>query len=336
MRIKTDALGFSKMHIAAACAIAATILLWAYFLNATTISVNDLFTFKFQILLEKIISINFALFIITFPLPSALLAAFAKKMQKTSLMIAALLATAIALIIAMIAFERMQGFWLLGIFYIIAVPLQIETAFIKYGELKKFVTMRTMLSAAGRCTTLIAIGLVVLSAVTLLPQQEQYVERFEETFFENIFTGFTTGETQQQLSSSVADIIIESQQKTIESMITNPLFEKLRGKTDQDVIAFVTAADAVKEQIASQEYRQQVAAQVAAGGSTATKNVNIMQVLRERLPFITTLEKFMWLIHGSALASVFLFIASIAIKPLAAAYGLIAEKALSLAAKAEK
>ena len=82
MQINSDFLSVGKIPIAAAASIFATTLLWAFFLGMTGLGANDLFTFKLHIVLGKILTINMLLFFLTFSLPIAIMAAFAKRMQK--------------------------------------------------------------------------------------------------------------------------------------------------------------------------------------------------------------------------------------------------------------
>ncbi len=328
MQLDIGAIKFGKMQAAAAIAVGASILLWAYFLNAAGIAVNDFFTFKLHILLDKIISVNFLLFIIAFPLTGAIITALAKKMRKINLMLFSLLSALVALSAAMLLFPPLQGFWILFLFYIIAIPLRIETAYIKYAELERFVSMRTFLATAGRGALVIGIGLFVLSSVTILADQEAYVGKFEATFIENIFRGFTTGKSQQQLAGSLVDTLVESQLQTVNAILENPLFSKLREKNDPDVIAFVAASEAAKEEIQSSEYRQQLVSQFSAGSSPLAEQINIVEMLKRQLPFIETLERFLWLLHAFILASAFFLLANVVFKPLAVAYGMPIEKIL--------
>lgn len=333
MQISENALDFGKMQIAAMAAVAASIFIWTFFLNLSGITVNDFFTFKIDIILGKLLTINFLLFLLTFPMTGAIIAAFAKKMDGTNLAIFAMISGFIALTIAMLAFAPMQGFLIITVFYLISIPFMIQAANASYLELKKFVSTRTFMASVGKGITIIGIGLFVLSAATILPQQEQYIEKFEETFFENIFQSLMLGENKNQIVNAQVEIVIQTQQQTLDKVTDNQLFEKLRGKQDMDVMAFVAGTDALKKQIKSPEYRQQVSEQMNATAGRATEQIDIMKMMKQQFPFIEITEKFFWLFQSFVLVSVFFLLANIFCKPMAAVYGLITEKALALGEK---
>src|SRR3989338_7840388 len=113
MEISEDALAFGKIQIAAAIAIFAATMLWAAFFGLTGIGLNDFLTLKFNIVLEKILANlpTVALFLLTFSLPVAIITAFAKKMEKISLMLLSGVSSFFALTIAMLLFPAMQSFW---------------------------------------------------------------------------------------------------------------------------------------------------------------------------------------------------------------------------------
>lgn len=321
---------FGKEQIIAAGAVALSMLPWAFFLGATAISVNDLFTFKIQFFLEKLLTINFALFLLLFPLTTAAIAAFAKKMEKKSAM---LFTTAGALVggaAAMLAFPGLQEFWLLGLFYLLSVPLVVQTAAMKYTELKSFVSTRTFMAAAGRSIAVMGIALFVLSAVTVLPEQDQQIKRFEETFMENIFAGMSSGKSQQQITGSAVDMVIEAQKQTADSMIGTPQFQKLRSKTgtDADVAEFVLAANAMRQYLDSSEYKAKVTEEFGKSTADISQKIDIVAVIKKQMPFMETLERYLWAIQGFALAATFMLMGGIVFKPAAAAYGLLLERIL--------
>ena len=324
-------LGFGKEEAGAILLVAVSIIPWAFFLGATTISVNDLFTFKFQFFLEKLATINFALFLILFPLTIAAIAAFAKIMEKKSAMLFTAIGAAAGGLVSMIAFPILREFWLLGLFYIISVPLIVETAASKYAELRSFVSTRTFMAAAGRSTMMIGIALFVLSAVVVLPQQGEQVKRFEETFMENIFEGISSGKNQQQIAAGTADILIDAQKQTLDAVIGTPQFQKLRDKTaDIDVQAFVLLAGNYRQYMDSGDYRKLVSDQLGKSTADISQKIDIVAMIKKQMPFIEMLERYLWAIQGFGLAAAFMLIGGIIFKPAAALYGLLFERMLGM------
>jgi hypothetical protein len=333
MEINSDLLSVGKMPITAATSIFASTLLWAFFFGLTGIGANDLFTFKLHIILGKALTTNMLLFLLTFSLPIALMAAFAKRMEKANLIIFSIFPSILALIIAMAVFQQLQSLWIIAVFYLVAVPLVIENASVKYLELKRRITARTMWSATGRAIALISIGLIALSALTIIPGHEQYLERFEE-FFMDFAHGITSGQNQETISSGAADIFIAAQVKTLDQVVEDPSFEKLRGKTDPDVIEFVATADIIADYFKSPEYAQEIEETFREGTSSIVEEIDIMEMIKEYFPFIQLLESIMplgiWLglMHAIALAGLFSFAGFLFCKTTAVAYGLAADQTL--------
>ena len=153
----TNAVEFEKIQIIAAVLIFLSTLLVAGIFGMTGIGLNDLLTFKFNIVLEKILAnlTTIILFFLAFSLPIAIITVFAKRMEKINLIIVATVSSLLALIIAMLLFPALQGFWIIGIFYIIAVFLAVEEAFTKYREIKKRIVARSSWSTIGKTASLI-------------------------------------------------------------------------------------------------------------------------------------------------------------------------------------
>ncbi len=107
MELNSEALAFGKTQIAAAALIFLSTLLWACSFGLTGIASNDFFTFKFHIILGKALSANMALFLLTFPLPIAFMATFAKRMGKASLILVSMVSSLFALIAAMALFPTL-------------------------------------------------------------------------------------------------------------------------------------------------------------------------------------------------------------------------------------
>ena len=317
---------FGKEEIAAIAIIFLTTILWASFLGLSGIAANDFFTFKIDIVAEKLMNLNTALFFFALPLPIVAMAAFAKRCDKASLMIFSFISSLLGLLIAMFIFPNLQGLLLLALFYLVSIPLVIEVAVTKKTELKKWVAPRTMLSSMGKTITLLSIGFVVLSALTILPIQDEYIGKFEG-MIEGFAAELTTGNSQSTISSEATDLFVNSQIATVDTILENPVFEKLRQKQDLDVMAFVLLADQAKDSLNSDEYRQQVEEKFRQSSSSIAQNIDIMEMIKKQFPWFELLERYLWLFHALAIIGIFSLIANIICKPMAAVYGSIAETA---------
>jgi len=285
---------------------------------------NDLFTFKFQIVAAKILSLNFLLFLILLPLPIAIMAGFAKRSDKTVLILISLIASMPAIIIAMALFPNMQTLWIPIAACIVSIPLAIETSFIKYSELKSWVTMRTMLAAMGRTIMLISIGLIVLSAVIILPNQEQYVDKFED-FIEDFTSNFTGDKTQNNISGQAAKQVIEAQKELVNQVLETPSFVKLKEKDDIDVMAFVLQAEATKSFINGPEYRAEMERRFQDATRTVIQEMDIIGTMKKEFPLFQTFEDLLWIMQALTIIAFFSMAATIICKPAAIVYGMITE-----------
>jgi len=322
-------MGFGKKEIIAFALVFLATLLWATFFGLTGLSANDFFTLKLHIVLEKILTLNTLAFFVFLTLPIALIAVLAKRMEKISLIIAAETASLLALIIAFALFPQMQSLWATAILYLIAIPLAIEMATVQYNELTKWVALRVGLSAAGKTTMFVSIGLVLFCIITVLPEQGLYVQKFE-TFITDFAQGVTSGESNQSISSGMAGLVVQSQITIVDTLLQNAAFTKLRQKTDPDVIAFVAVSEATADGIKSPEYRQEITEKFSESSSGAIQEINIMELLKDQFPFIDIMEQFMWAIYAMAIAGIFSLAALIISKPMGALFAVIGEKIISL------
>ncbi len=337
MELDIGTIKFGKMQIAAVALIFLSTLLVASIFGMTGIGLNDLLTFKFNIVLEKLLA-NFGTFILFFlvlSLPIALITIFAKKMEKINIIITAMISSFLALMIAMLLFPNLQSFWIIGIFYIIAVFLAIEEAFTKYKEVKTRIAARASWSTMGKVTSLISIGLVVLILANVAPAHEKYLEKVDEFSVGIVETVMPSIGGNSGITSVLVDTIVDTQVTTVDILLNNPAYTKLREKTDPDVMIFVTAADGTSNYLKGPEFRDTIEQQINEAGTGIMQEISIVEIIRTQFPVLETVEKtvplgiIMGLLHALAVAGIFSMLAMFLCKPTAAIYGMIAETALS-------
>ena len=338
MELEIDSIEFGKMQIIAAVVIFLSTLLVASIFGMTGIGLNDLLTFKFNIVLEKLLANLPAmiLFFLTLSLPVALITVFAKRMKKINVIITAMISSFLAMIIAMFLFPALQGFWIVGIIYIIAVFLVIEEAFTKYLEVKKRIVARASWSTMGKMASIISIGLVILILANIAPQHEEYLEKvddFSMGFMETIMpsSGGNSG-----ITSVLVDTIVDTQIATVDILLNNGAYTKLREKTDPDVMIFVALADGTSEYFKGQEFRTTIEQQINEAGTNVMQEISVVEIMRTQFPVLETVEKtvplgiIVGIFHALAIAGIFSMLAMFLCKPTAAIYGVIADKALSV------
>jgi hypothetical protein len=347
MEINPESFSLNKTHIVAGIAIFATTVLWATLFGMTGIGINDLLTFKLQFLAEKVLTLNTLLFFLTFSMPIAIAAALAKRTEKITLVITSMFASLAALIIIMALFSQLQSLWIAAVFYIISLPLAIETASTRYEELKRRVTARASWSTAGKMVSITSIGLFVMTMAAIVPEHEAYLEKFED-FAQDMARDFLSENSPEKLGeglgSSLAGMLVQRDIAAADSLMENPAFQKLREKQDLEVQLFVAAVEAQKTRLESPEYKEEIEQQievqltplVSDSTGQALESIDIVESMREMLPVIKVLEKIMplgiWigLMLALAITGIFSFVAMLLSKTTAVAYALIVEKAISL------
>ncbi len=328
MEINTESLEIGPKQIIAAVLILLTTFLWTFFLASTGIVINDFFTFQMDIVAGKLLTINTLLFFITLPIPITVMAIFAKRMDKANLMIVSLISTLLAVGAAMILFKNLQDMWILGVFYIISLPFAIETAFVKYSELEHWISLRTSMSSASRMIIILSLGLFVLSAITIFPNQDAYIDKFE-SFIEDFALSATSEGNMSAVPDSATDVMVVTQLATIDSIMGNQVFENLRRKEDPEVLAFVVVADTARDYLQSPEYRASIEKQIREASTTVVEEIDIIKIMKEEFPLFETMEEFLWLTHAIGLLGIFSFIASMISKPTAAGVGAVGEAIFS-------
>ena len=338
MAFDIDSIKFGKMQIIATVIIFLTTLLVACIFGMTGIGLNELLTFKFNIVLEKIIENigTIILFFLVLSLPVAIITVFAKKMEKINLIIVAIISSFLALIISMIIFPTLQSFWIIGIIYIIAVFFAIEEAFTKYKEVKTRIVARTSWSTTGKVVSIISIGLVILILANVAPAHEEYLEKVDEFGIGFVETLMPSIGGDSGITSVLVSAIVDTQIATVDALLNNPAYAKLREKTDPDVMIFVATADGTNEYFKGPEFRNTIEQQINETGTGVMQKISLIGILREQFPAIETVEKtvplgiIMGLLHALAIAGIFSMLAMFLCKPTAVIYATIAEKSLSI------
>ena len=338
MELDIDSIEFGKIQIIAAALIFLTTLLVACIFGMTGIGLNDLLTFKFNIVLEKIIANigTIVLFFLVLSLPIAMITVFAKKMEKINIIIVAMISSFLAIIIAMLLFPALQSFWIVGIVYIIAVFLAIEEAFTKYKEVKTRIVARASWSTMGKVASIISIGLVILILANVAPAHEEYLEKVDEFGVGFVETVMPSVGGDSGITSVLVNAIVDTQVATVDALLNNPAYAKLREKTDPDVMIFVAAADGTSEYFKGSEFRDTIEQQINETGTGVMQEISLIGILREQFPAIETVEKtvplgiIMGLLHALAIAGIFSMVAMFLCKPTVVIYATITEKALSV------
>lgn len=317
MKYKKEIIGFALLFV--------SMVLWSFFLNATGLTIEKMIGLTgFDEFFASVFNLNFVIFLVLFPVSIALVSSYAKVFEKKNLYIIVFASSIAFLGLSMVLYQNATQFLVAGIVYAAALLLGVEASFVKFSELKTLPFLRTSMATAGLVGTFIAIGLFASTALFVLPQQEKIVAEFEEQILSSVVEN--NDDLTDDLSKSAANVYIQGQQQSAQSLVNSPLFEKLTQKEDPDVQAFVLATNALVDQIYSAEYRAKVEEQFrenAEGQIDQQDLSSSFDKIKQSMPLLVLIEENYWLIAGFIVASLYLFASSIIIKPLAGLYGFL-------------
>ncbi|MDP6671015.1 MAG: hypothetical protein QGI60_04330 [archaeon] len=294
------------------------------FLFSTVFTVDSLFSFELEEIFSRLTSLSFILFLIISPAAIALITMFSKKTEKKIAIAFSVGASAAALILANILFPTLRGFVAVQVLYIISIPAMIETAALKFNELKKWVAPRTVMTTSKRAIMLTGIGLVVLSAMVIMPQQEEFVEKLEIKLLTPMLEG---NRLQSQATDSIADLLVKSHRMQIDEITSLPNFDSLEESTDENAKLFHLQMTSLQSEINKRESSEKVKEEMA-NGQDPVDPKEIVKIAKEAIPEMQLIEQLIWLVYGLMLAAGLSFLGSFVITPLSMLYAIIIEKTL--------
>jgi hypothetical protein len=317
-----------KEQAALFAAILLSTILFSFFLGQA-VSIEELYSFELLALTKKAYSTSLWLFVLTAPLPLSMAIVAAKRSKKKNLVLFALAASAAGLFAADALLPSLRGFMVVQLFYLLSIPLAIETASLKFSELKKWVLLRGVADSFKKSVMLVGIGLLLTSFLTIAPQQDKYSARFEAKLMESILQGAGEGRLGEQISGSMAGFAVQSQRVALASVASLPGYKAIEESQDPEDQLFATEFRGLQRQIESTEYRDRLKDALAAGGGKmGMETPEYKKLVKENIPFLSTVEQFLWLFHGLLLLGLFSLVGNIIMVPLAILYGLALEKTL--------
>lgn len=301
-----------------------TVFSWAFFLNATGNIVDDFLNFSISGLFHKLVSLNFVLFLLLFPLTYAIITALSIKLEKVEVMVFSLLGVVVGIGISVLVFPQFSKYGILLLFYIISIPLAIETACMKYAELKNWKMLRTFNQAIERGVLIAGIGVFIFGVITIAPINDKYVKNFEDKFITGTVERMSGEDLGDNLAESSAQVYVSGQQSALSSISST---EQYQNSTDAELKAVISS---VEEQVNSREYADTVETtfkkEYQQNVGQIKGKIDILGIVKKQFPFMVTIEKFAWLIDSVIFASFFLFLGSVIFRPLGVLYGLIIGK----------
>ncbi len=305
--------------------IALSVLLWAFFLNASDLTLQQMLNLgEIGNVIEKLKSMNFILFIALFPLTIALTVIHCKiEENKINSFITSGVGVLIGLILSLVLFSNLQELLLLGVFYLAGILLSIEMVYVKILELKKYVSVRLLGTGIHKTATIVALGLFLVVAMTVYEDKEFYAEQIDKQLMD-----VAGGEQlMAKVTEEATDNIIDSQKQMIKQIKVLPSFQALENSPDPNAVQFHSEAIAFEKYLSSTEYRNIVKAEIEQQSDVSDEQLkDILGSVKKQMPMYGLITDFLWLITGFAFLSIFLLISNTVFYVLTLVYGLIIEQ----------
>lgn len=302
-----------------------SVIIWAFFLNATELIIKEMLNLgELGNVIDKLKSSEFLFFVFSFPLTIALTVIHCKlEENKINSFIVGLGGTIIGLIFSMLLFSNLQGYFLVGVFYLIGIALSVELIHVKKLELKKYISFRLLGTGIHRTGTIIALGLFLVVAMTVYNNQEMYEKQIDAQLLKVAGGEETTG----QLTEMFVDAIIETQKETANQIIELEQFKALENSVDPNAVAFHQAVLAQKDYLNSFEYRQKIEEEINKKGDLGDEELqSVLDSVKTQMPIFGVITDLLWLIMGFAFFSVFLLLSNTIFYVLVIIYGLVIEQ----------
>ena len=177
----------------------------------------------------------------------------------------------------------------------------------------------------------IIIGCFVFGVAVLMPQNQTMVLQTEYKVVEYALAQTTATPGGIDLSEKVADMLIQYQGQMLSQIVSTEQYQKLKTKTDPDVIAYTAGMDAIEQQLQNPVFRQQLVQQIKQNQDTAIEQAGLdketmVQAIRKQ-PMFQIIEPLFWLLLTILLITI-MGILRLLTGILGTAYTIILDKAL--------
>lgn len=296
-----------------------SILLCAYFLNASGLAWLDLLSPSISVLKAKILNFNFFAFLAFFSLSLAF-ACFSALKLNTKKAIPNIFAGSVpVLAIAFLIFPIVASYWLLLLIYPLALSALVFTVSIKLTEIKKFIRFRSFMAGIGTFTLLLAIGVFAFGVMEIMPSQEKYLSRMEEA----IAGGVIGSDVQEK----IVEANLKSQYQLLYNIHSSGQYQAMSEVDDERAKAFdqyftatVTGIDeAVKN---PKEYLEK------SGASLEQQPIDTHTLLEQSVPGYSLFSRFFFIIYPFCLFTMIISIGNFIFRILGSFLGLALSSAL--------
>jgi len=230
MNFKKDFL--NKRSLLKVILLFVSILIWVYFYTASKVSLNILIIFDLPSIINTFFTLNFALFLLLFPLTSCIAIALSKGEDLLLDILQVSIGIILGVLVGSLIFGLSTSFLLFGLFYLIVhIILEILThnRFKERNNRKLFSVSNYATSKVG---ILLTIALVVVMIIIIFPHQKESAQSMEAGIVD-MFVGDdlsnwlgTSFSINKMSTKASIDYIVSSQQYKDLSKVNNTDVEK--------------------------------------------------------------------------------------------------------------
>ncbi|MDO8625725.1 MAG: hypothetical protein Q7R47_06590, partial [Candidatus Diapherotrites archaeon] len=151
-----------------------------FFLKSSTVTLADVTSFSFSTLKHKVLSVDFALFVVFLALTAGILGGAVASLEKQVIWAGGIGGLVLGILIASVAFGLFT-FAIPMVALVAGAIFGVWSAGIKRTELKRFVAPRTAMALAGSLGMVLGVGLMMWGVVELMPQQSALADHFVDS-----------------------------------------------------------------------------------------------------------------------------------------------------------
>jgi hypothetical protein len=97
--------------------------------------------------------------------------------------------------------------------------MMIESAYIKFAELKSWVLIRAVMGSTGGASTVLGVGVLIATLLIALPNSEKYVQEFEDDLLSLVAgDGGVEGISSLDIAEAGVDSYIAAQRQVLEGI----------------------------------------------------------------------------------------------------------------------
>jgi len=296
-----------------------SILLAAFFLSASTLAWGDFLSLNFDLLKEKVLSLNFILFLFFFSLSLGFACFSALKGEFRSGVLNVLIGAIPALLISYFTLPLLQDYFLLFAFYLLGLVALVFTTSVKFTEIKKFPLIRSFYSGIGTFTMILAIGFFVFGAIEIYPEQEAYLLQMEESL--------ASGITGSDMQGQIVQASLRTQYQLLWNILNSPQYAAMAQVQDEKVqefnVYYMGTIAGLNEAIDNPEKFMD-----ESGITLGQESLDTHDLLAQSIPGYDLITEYFYIIYPLGLFTLIIAVGNIIFRILGTALGFLVYSAL--------